>query len=90
MNHIAIDPDLYAPDSTYSPDDWQSETTSIRSSIYRGLMDNGRRSLDDIQHSLIVLYISIAFEERILTHLYSIPSDEQQFETYEAGYIFQP
>ncbi|KAJ5334539.1 hypothetical protein N7452_006942 [Penicillium brevicompactum] len=57
---IAVDPDLYAPGGSGSPpDDWQSETTSIGSSLYRGLVDNGRR----------------------------IPSDELQFETYEAGHL---
>ncbi|KAJ5102429.1 hypothetical protein NUU61_004651 [Penicillium alfredii] len=66
---IAVDPDLYAADSTYNPDDWQSETTSIGSSIYRGLMDNGRR------------YQSLRNKEYIL------PSDEQMFETYEAGHL---
>ncbi|KAJ5788802.1 uncharacterized protein N7518_005813 [Penicillium psychrosexuale] len=69
MEAIAVDPDLYAPASSYSPDDWQSETTSIGSSIYRGLMDNGRR------------YQSLSNKE------YCIPSDEQQFETYEAGHL---
>ncbi|KAJ5692353.1 hypothetical protein N7462_001776 [Penicillium macrosclerotiorum] len=41
---IAVDPDLYAVDDhNNAPDDWRSETTSIGSSIYRGLMENGRR-----------------------------------------------
>ncbi|KAJ6088106.1 hypothetical protein N7499_004288 [Penicillium canescens] len=66
---IAIDPDLYAVDSTYYPDDWQSETTSIGSSIYRGLMENGRR------------YQTLRNKDYIL------PSDERQFEAYEAGHL---
>jgi len=40
---IAVDPDTYAVESAYFPSDWQSETTSIGSSIYRGLIENGRR-----------------------------------------------
>ncbi|KAJ5104252.1 hypothetical protein N7532_004781 [Penicillium argentinense] len=39
---IAIDPDLYCSAQPYD-NDWQSETTSIGSSIYRGLEENGRR-----------------------------------------------
>ncbi|KAJ5332859.1 uncharacterized protein N7506_006642 [Penicillium brevicompactum] len=54
---IAIDPDIHYS-SNYG-DDWPSETTSIGSSIYRGLEENGRR----------------------------VPSDEKQFETYEAGHL---
>ncbi|CAG8148345.1 unnamed protein product [Penicillium salamii] len=69
MDPIAVDPDLYAPGWTASPDDWQSETTSIGSSLYRGLLDNGRR------------YQSLSNKE------YCIPSDELQFETYEAGHL---
>ncbi|KAI2731740.1 hypothetical protein DTO012A8_10245 [Penicillium roqueforti] len=38
---IAVDPDVYLRPN-YS-DDWHSETTSIGSSIYHGLMENGRR-----------------------------------------------
>lgn len=66
---IVVDPDLYVADSAYSPSDWQSETTSIGSSIYRGLMDNGRR------------YQNLIDKESC------IPSDELQFETYEAGHL---
>ncbi|KAJ5184050.1 hypothetical protein N7492_001666 [Penicillium capsulatum] len=40
---IQVDPDYYEERTDLYPDDWQSETTSIGSSIYRGLMENGRR-----------------------------------------------
>ncbi|OQD76371.1 hypothetical protein PENDEC_c004G06193 [Penicillium decumbens] len=40
---IAADPDIYSAEDPHYPDDWQSETTSIGSSIYRGLIENGRR-----------------------------------------------
>ncbi|KAJ5310324.1 oxidoreductase [Penicillium atrosanguineum] len=66
---IAPDPDLYSSQPTYYPDDWQSETTSIGSSIYRGLMENGRR------------YQTLSEKE------YLVPSDDQMFETYEAGHL---
>ncbi|KAJ5156603.1 hypothetical protein N7492_009406 [Penicillium capsulatum] len=68
---LAVDSDFYESDSCYG-DDWQStgsETTSISSSIYQGLMENGRR------------YQTLRNKE------YCIPSDELQFETYEAGHL---
>lgn len=41
---IAPDPDTYIMESSaYDPDDWRSETTSIGSSLYKGIMENGRR-----------------------------------------------
>ncbi|CAG8027782.1 unnamed protein product [Penicillium nalgiovense] len=43
--HIAVDADVYL--SAGYDNDWQSETTSIGSSIYRGLMENGRRIPSD-------------------------------------------
>ncbi|KAJ6051382.1 uncharacterized protein N7446_006014 [Penicillium canescens] len=64
---LAVDPDVYVT-TTYG-DDWQSETTSIGSAIYRGLMDNGRR------------YQTLSNKE------YPVPSDEQSFESYEAGHL---
>ncbi|KAJ5783116.1 hypothetical protein N7457_004890 [Penicillium paradoxum] len=63
---IAVDPDVYVAE--YG-DDWQSETTSIGSSIYQGMMENGRR------------YQTLSSKE------YLIPSDEQAFESYEAGHL---
>ncbi|KAJ5984330.1 hypothetical protein N7481_006429 [Penicillium waksmanii] len=67
---IDVDPEI-ENDSAYGGDDWVSlrETTSIKSSIYRGLMENGRR------------YQSLRNKE------YCLPSDEQQFEAYEAGHL---
>ncbi|CAG8057235.1 unnamed protein product [Penicillium salamii] len=58
--NLEQDPDIYysCDADAYTPDDWKSETTTIRSSIYQGFVENGR----------------------------SVPSDEQQFDTYEAGY----
>ncbi|KAJ5858396.1 hypothetical protein N7534_003673 [Penicillium rubens] len=56
------DPDLYRANSAYAPEDWESQTTSIGSSIYRG-------------------YQTLRPEE------YFIPSDDQQFESYEAGHL---
>ncbi|KAJ5100604.1 hypothetical protein N7456_006656 [Penicillium angulare] len=40
---ILVDPNVHRAEDDAYPDDWQSETTSIGSSIYRGLMENGRR-----------------------------------------------
>ncbi|KAJ5396797.1 hypothetical protein N7509_004910 [Penicillium cosmopolitanum] len=40
---IAVDPDVHLRQDEYDPRDWNSETTSIGSSIYRGIMENGRR-----------------------------------------------
>ncbi|KAJ5946111.1 hypothetical protein N7454_002950 [Penicillium verhagenii] len=68
--------DFIVRDQSY-PDDWQSETTSIGSSIYRGLMENGRRYQSLRNDDYLVLVF--------LTVLNSVPSDELQFETYEAG-----
>ncbi|OQD90538.1 hypothetical protein PENANT_c001G00487 [Penicillium antarcticum] len=42
---LNVDPDVYVT-TTYG-DDWQSETTSINSSIYRGFIENGRRIPSD-------------------------------------------
>lgn len=50
---IAPDPNLHLnPSDQYDPDDWQSETTSIASSVYKGFMENGRRyqTLRDAQY----------------------------------------
>lgn len=41
--HIAVDPDLHLMTDEYDSQDWNSETTSIGSSVYRGMMENGRR-----------------------------------------------
>ncbi|KAJ6110748.1 hypothetical protein N7486_002983 [Penicillium sp. IBT 16267x] len=40
---ITPDPNLYLPTDHAAPGDWQSETTSIASNIYAGLIENGRR-----------------------------------------------
>ncbi|OQE00175.1 hypothetical protein PENVUL_c057G01710 [Penicillium vulpinum] len=66
-DNIAVDPTTHI--ATVYGDDWQSETTSIGSSLYRGLEENGRR------------YQTLSHKE------YLIPSDEKQFETYEAGHL---
>ncbi|CAG7953918.1 unnamed protein product [Penicillium salamii] len=68
--NLEQDPDIYysCDADAYTPDDWQSETTTIRSSIYQGFVENGRR------------YQTLKGES-------FVPSDEQQFETYEAGHI---
>ncbi|KAJ5253238.1 hypothetical protein N7489_003648 [Penicillium chrysogenum] len=63
------DHDLYRANSAYAPEDWESQTTSIGSSINRGLVENGRR------------YQTLRPEE------YFIPSDDQQFESYQAGHL---
>ncbi|KAJ5291454.1 hypothetical protein N7478_000705 [Penicillium angulare] len=42
--HIAADPCPHHPEAgAYQPEDWQSETTSIASDLYKGFMENGRR-----------------------------------------------
>ncbi|KAJ5774771.1 hypothetical protein N7457_009667 [Penicillium paradoxum] len=66
-DNIAVDPNTYV--TTVYGDDWASETTSIGSSIYRGLEENGRR------------YQTLSRKESL------VPSDEKQFETYEAGHL---
>lgn len=42
---ITPDPNPHLPSSVVDkdPDDWKSETTSIASSLYKGVMENGRR-----------------------------------------------
>ncbi|KXG52938.1 uncharacterized protein PGRI_081930 [Penicillium griseofulvum] len=86
MEAIAVDQDLYPPESAHSPDDWLSETTSIKSSIYRGLMENGRRyqALSNKEYWYVV---EVSYNKTKYPFIYSIPSDEQQFETYEAGHL---
>ncbi|KAJ5414522.1 hypothetical protein N7509_001149 [Penicillium cosmopolitanum] len=68
---IVPDPNLYEYEAagSYDIDDWQSETTSIGSSMYRGLEENGRK------------YQTLKATESFT------PSDEKQFESYEAGHI---
>ncbi|KAJ5682496.1 hypothetical protein N7462_005661 [Penicillium macrosclerotiorum] len=56
-------------DAEYQPSDFESETTSLSSTIYKGVMENGRR------------YQTLREGE------YWGPSDEQQFESYEAGHL---
>ncbi|OGE47231.1 hypothetical protein PENARI_c054G02517 [Penicillium arizonense] len=45
MEEIAVDPDFYSMATGYGtdPQDFQSETTSIASTIARGRLENGRR-----------------------------------------------
>ncbi|KAJ5688889.1 hypothetical protein N7462_003281 [Penicillium macrosclerotiorum] len=40
---ITPDPDLHLSKDITDPDDWQSETTSLASTICKGLLENGRR-----------------------------------------------
>ncbi|KAJ5979832.1 hypothetical protein N7481_007130 [Penicillium waksmanii] len=40
---IAVDPDYYTLNEGYSPEDFNSETTSIASAISKGRIENGRR-----------------------------------------------
>ncbi|KAJ5586596.1 hypothetical protein N7450_006383 [Penicillium hetheringtonii] len=40
---IAVDPNYYWELNDYDPSDFKSETTSLSSTIYRGIMENGRR-----------------------------------------------
>lgn len=41
---ILPDPYIHHPESgSYEVDDWQSETTSVASDLYRGFLENGRR-----------------------------------------------
>ncbi|KAJ5683372.1 hypothetical protein N7462_006537 [Penicillium macrosclerotiorum] len=40
---ITIDPDVHLAQDEYDSQDWMSETTSIGSSIYNGIFENGRR-----------------------------------------------
>lgn len=42
-NDIAVDPDFYALTKDWEPEDFESETTSIASTIARGRLENGRR-----------------------------------------------
>ncbi|KAJ5171958.1 hypothetical protein N7492_004551 [Penicillium capsulatum] len=41
--HIVVDPDFYDLSNSYQPDDFQSQTESLASKIYRGVIENGRR-----------------------------------------------
>lgn len=40
---IAVDPAYVIARNTYQPDDFESETTSLSSKIYKGVIENGRR-----------------------------------------------
>ncbi|KAJ5292147.1 hypothetical protein N7478_001398 [Penicillium angulare] len=46
---IAVDPDLHSVEHGVFPSDFESETTSLASSIYRGVLENGRRAPADEQ-----------------------------------------
>ncbi|KAJ5584793.1 uncharacterized protein N7459_004593 [Penicillium hispanicum] len=91
---IAVDPDVYSAEvpGTY-PDDWQSETTSIGSSIYRGLMENGRRYVSSHTGRNLELtiarrsYQTLSNKESLSQADDRVPSDDQMFETYEAGHL---
>ncbi|CAG8090375.1 unnamed protein product [Penicillium salamii] len=43
MDNIAVDPDFYSLTKDWEPEDFESETTSIASTIARGRLENGRR-----------------------------------------------
>ncbi|KAJ6004679.1 hypothetical protein N7540_013048 [Penicillium herquei] len=40
---IAVDKDLHLVKDEYDERDWSSDTTSVQSSLYRGLVEHGRK-----------------------------------------------
>ncbi|KAI1839103.1 hypothetical protein DTO006G1_757 [Penicillium roqueforti] len=73
---IAVDPDVYLRPN-YS-DDWHSETTSIGSSIYHGLMENGRRYQTLSDREYLVPSDDLAFESYEAGHLLALVLDSER------------
>ncbi|CAI7617720.1 unnamed protein product [Penicillium crustosum] len=67
---IEIDPVYYGRGGdNYVDSDFASETTSLSSSVYRGVFENGRRY------------------QTVREGASWFPSDDQQFESLEAGHL---
>ncbi|KAJ5732487.1 hypothetical protein N7493_003968 [Penicillium malachiteum] len=75
---IAVDPNVYQADDNQYPDDWQSETTSIGSSIYRGLMENGRRYQSLRSDDYLLPVDDPSFETYEAAHLLAIIMDSER------------
>ncbi|KAK4867100.1 hypothetical protein LT330_007841 [Penicillium expansum] len=73
---IAVDPDVYV--SGEYGDDWQSETTSIGSSIYKGLMENGRRYQTLSDKEYLIPSDDLAFESYEVGHLLALILDSER------------
>ncbi|KAJ5827961.1 uncharacterized protein N7525_006214 [Penicillium rubens] len=66
--HIAVDPTFYSMVHGVEPDDFQSETTSLASTIAKGRLENGRRGPSDEQQ----------FEAFEISHILFIVLDYHQ------------
>ncbi|OQE00705.1 hypothetical protein PENVUL_c047G01343 [Penicillium vulpinum] len=73
---IAVDTDIYMP-ANYG-DDWQSETTSIGSSIYHGLMENGRRYQTLSNKEYLLPSDEQAFESYEAAHLLALVLESER------------
>ncbi|KAJ5894943.1 hypothetical protein N7495_006634 [Penicillium taxi] len=76
--HIAVDVDVYTAEGAYYPDDWQSETTSIGSSIYRGLIENGRRYQTLSNKEYLIPSDDQMFESYEVVHLLTMVLDSER------------
>ncbi|KAJ5686814.1 hypothetical protein N7536_009433 [Penicillium majusculum] len=74
--HIEVDTDVYL--SANYADDWQSETTSIGTSIYNGLMENGRRYQTLSDKEYLVPADDLAFESYEAGHLLALVLDSER------------
>ncbi|KAJ5424463.1 hypothetical protein N7445_010436 [Penicillium cf. griseofulvum] len=83
---IAVDPDLHVVNNTHYPDDWQSETTSIGSSIYRGLVENGRRCQTLRDKDYILLSDERQFEAYEVGHLVALIIESERNNPFPISY----
>ncbi|KAJ5684486.1 uncharacterized protein N7477_000831 [Penicillium maclennaniae] len=87
-DQIAVDPVLYDLGNEYSVNDWQSETTSIASAVYRGFMENGRRFECEIAGAqLNIVNNKSTRYENLKQFTYAVAVDDKQFEAYECIHI---
>ncbi|KGO67581.1 hypothetical protein PITC_094500 [Penicillium italicum] len=88
MEHIAVDPDFYslATAARTDPEDFQSETTSLASTIAKGRFENGRREADIKPLKIMIIgQLPYTYEAFRGVNMHRGPSDEQQFEAFEIG-----
>ncbi|KAJ6007523.1 hypothetical protein N7540_011499 [Penicillium herquei] len=89
---IVPDSNLYYAHDDKAPDDWQSETTSLASSITQGLIENGRRYQTLRQAGVHVPADERMFETYESCHLVAVLSDsgEEENSLFQAPIIEKP
>ena len=49
--------------------------------------DSSAQQISDAETKRILVRVFPGLSPQILAHIHSVPSDEKQFEAYEAGYV---